>query len=198
MDLELNYIQLDALREVGNIGAGNAATALSQLINKKIDMSVPQVDLLPFEEMLKRVGNEDDMFVAVLLKVFGEAPGNILFIMEYERSKNLGEIMLQGLGDLTDEIYISVFQEIGNILGNSFIGAIGKLTDLNMISSVPAVAVDMLAAILSTSFMDAEQFSDLVLAIDTNFIENEIESGGNIFFIPKPGSLNKILTKLGL
>lgn len=198
MDIELNFIQLDALKEVGNIGAGNAATALSQLINKKVEMAVPEVDLLPFEEMIKRLGQEDDRFMAVLLKVFGDAPGNILFIMNFERAQILADTMLRELGDFSEEIFTSMFQEIGNILGNAFINAIGKLTGLNMITSVPAAAVDMLAAILSTSFMDAEQYSDLVLAIDTNFIENERESGGNIFYIPKPGSLNKILRKLGL
>lgn len=198
MELNLNELQLDALREVGNIGSGNSATALSQMTGKKIDMSVPQVDVLPFEEMLKRVGSEEEIVVAVLLKVFGDAPGNILFFMDNERAEAFSKMFLENYGEITEEIYASLFQEVGNILGNSYINAIAQLTGLKLMTSVPAVAMDMLAAILSTSFMDAGQLSDYVLAIDTNFIEDNRESGGNFFYIPRPGSLNTILTKLGL
>lgn len=203
LDLTLSEIQLDALREVGNIGAGNAATALSQMMNAKVDMTVPQVDILLFNEMLEKLGSEEEIVVAVLLKVFGDAPGNILFLIEESKSKDFASAMLQGFSsnvEINDEIFMSLFQEIGNILGNSYINAISKLTGLSLITSVPAVAVDMLVAILTTSFMDAEQFSDYVLAIDTNFIdENQnSESGGKFFYIPKPDSLNKILVNLGL
>lgn len=195
----LNDLQLDALREVGNIGAGNAATALSQMIDRKVDMSVPVVDVLPYEKMVNRIGNEEDLVVAVLLKVFGDAPGNILFVMNYDKAQEFAQTLLQGYSDVPEEVYMSVFQEIGNILGNSYINAIAKLAGLNLVSSVPAVAVDMLAAIISTTFMDAEQYSDQVLAIDTNFIDSSENkgSGGNFFFIPKPGSLDKVLEKLG-
>lgn len=199
MDESLNELQLDALREIGNIGAGNAATALSQILNKKIDMMVPKVDVLPFEEAVRKIGNEEEVVVAVLLKVFGDAPGNILFIMDKEKSEEFSAVMLAGFGDVPEDMHTSVFQEIGNILGNSYIGAISQLTGLTLISSVPAVATDMLVAVLTTTYLDAEQFSDYVLSIDTNFIdEDNKESGGSIFYIPKPGSLDKILTKLGL
>jgi chemotaxis protein CheC len=200
LDIVLSEMQLDALKEVGNIGAGNAATALSQLIDRKVDMTVPVVDVLPFDQMVNRIGNEEDLVVAVLLKVFGDAPGNILFLMKYEKAQDFAQTLLQGFSDVSEEVYMSVFQEIGNILGNSYINAISKLTGLSLVSSVPAVAIDMLVAVLSTTFMDAEQYSDYMLAIDTNFIEgiDKKESGGNFFYIPKPGSLNKILSNLGL
>lgn len=200
LDITLNEIQLDALREVGNIGAGNSATALSQMLNRKIDMTVPEVSILPYDEMIHRVGNEEDEVVAVLLKVFGDAPGNLVFIMNYEKAQDFAGIMLQGFTESSDEIYMSVFQEIGNILGNSYINAINKLTKLSLVTSIPGVAIDMLTAVLSSSFIDAEQYSDHVLAIDTNFIEgmDKRESGGNFFYIPRPGSLNKILNNLGL
>jgi chemotaxis protein CheC len=203
LEMRLSDLQLDALREVGNIGSGNAATALSQLLGRKINMQVPRVDVLLFNDMLQNIGNEEDPFVAVLLKVFGDAPGNILFMMKYEKAQELSKVLLEGFGEVTEELYTSVFQEIGNILGNSYINAISKLTGLNLVSSVPSVAIDMLSAVLSASFMDAEQFSDYVLVIDTNFIENieglnDVESGGVFLYIPKPGSLNKILSNLGL
>lgn len=200
MDRELSDIQLDALKEVGNIGSGNAATALSQMLNKKIDMTVPQVDILSYDDMIKRIGNEDDTVVAVLLAAYGDAPGNLLFIMNYDKAQEFSKFLLNGFEDVTEDLYISVFQEIGNILGNSYINAINKLTGLNLMTSVPSVAVDMLIAVLSSSFMAAEQYGDRILAIDTNFIDDldKLESGGNFFYIPRPNSLNKILTKLGL
>lgn len=198
LDRKLSEIQLDALREVGNIGAGNSATALSQMMGKRIDMSLPQVNILSFEDMIKRVGTEEEIVVAVLLKVFGDAPGNILFLMKQDKAQEFAETILGGFSEVTDEIYLSLFQEVGNILGNSYINAISRLTSLSLLTSVPAISIDMLAAVLSSSFMDAQQYSDYVLAIDTNFIEDGKKSGGNFFYIPKPGSLDIILTKLGL
>lgn len=200
MDRELSDIQLDALKEVGNIGSGNAATALSQMLNKKIDMTVPQVDVLTYDDMIKRIGSEEDTVVAVLLAAYGDAPGNLLFIMNYNKAQEFSKFLLNGFEDVTEDLYISVFQEIGNILGNSYINAINKLTGLNLMTSVPSVAVDMLIAVLSSSFMAAEQYGERILAIDTNFIDDldKLESGGNFFYIPRPNSLNKILTKLGL
>ncbi|MDF2675105.1 MAG: chemotaxis protein CheC [Clostridiales bacterium] len=200
MDKELSELQLDALKEVGNIGSGNAATALSQMLNKKIDMTVPEVDLLPYDEMIKRIGSEEDLVVAVLLGAYGDAPGNLLFIMNYEKAQEFSKVLLNGFEDVSEDLYISVFQEIGNILGNSYINAINRLTGLNLVTSVPAVAVDMLTAVLSSSFMASEQFGENILAIDTNFIDNidKLESGGNFFYIPRPNSLNIILAKLGL
>jgi chemotaxis protein CheC len=203
LDIYLNEVQLDALREVGNIGAGNAATALSQMINRRVNMAVPQIDILEYDEMLRRVGKEDDLVVAVLLKVLGDAPGSILFVINLDKAQELSKQLLQGFSEVSEEIYMSVFQEIGNILGNSYLIAITKITGLNLLTTVPAVAVDMLSAVLSTCFIDAEQFNDYILAIDTNFIDSiegidEFESGGFFFYIPRPGSLNKILTNLGL
>jgi chemotaxis protein CheC len=200
LDKELSELQLDALKEVGNIGSGNAATALSQMLNKKIDMTVPEVDLLPYDEMIKRIGSEEDLVVAVLLGAYGDAPGNLLFIMNYEKAQEFSKVLLNGFEDVSEDLYISVFQEIGNILGNSYINAINRLTGLNLVTSVPAVAVDMLTAVLSSSFMASEQFGENILAIDTNFIDNidKLESGGNFFYIPRPNSLNIILAKLGL
>ncbi|KRQ85996.1 CheY-P phosphatase CheC [Caloramator mitchellensis] len=198
MDINLTDIQLDALREIGNIGAGNAATALSQMINKKVDMTVPQVDILTFDEMINRIGSEDDLVIAVMLKVFGDAPGNILFVLNEESAEKLSKILLTGYEAVSEEIYFSLYQEIGNILGNSYLNSLAMFTGINLVSSVPAVAYDMLAAILSSTFIDAEQYSDYILAIDTKFVEDDNEPGGNFFFIPKPGSLQTILNKLGL
>lgn len=198
LERNLNEIQIDALKEVGNIGSGNAATALSQMLNKKIDMTVPKVNILPFETTIEEAGKEEEPVIAVMLKVYGDAPGNILFVMNNETAKDITKMLLAGFDDVTEDIYISAYQEIGNIMGNSYINAISRLTGLSLLTSVPAITMDMLGAILSSTFLDAEQYSDYVLSIDTNFIQDGTEKETNFFFIPKPGSLKKILNNLGL
>lgn len=198
MKNEFNDLQIDALKEVSNIGAGNAATALSQMLEKKVDMLVPEVNILSFNEMVEKSGNEEEIVVAVILKVYGDAPGDILFTMNEKEAQYFAKTLLCNFKDVNEEVYLSTFQEIGNILGNSYLNAIGKFTGLNLVTSVPVVATDMFAAILTSTFMDAEQYSDCVLAIDTNFIEDTKEAGANFFFIPTPGSLNKILENIGL
>lgn len=194
----MSDMQLDALKEIGNIGAGNAATVLSQMVNKKIDMTVPQVSVLPFEKMIEKIGSEEEIVKAILLKVFGDAPGDILYVMKTSSASSTVDILLKDFKDVSEEVYNSAYQEIGNILGNSYINAITKVTGLNMMTSVPMVCEDMLAAIITSSFMDAEQYDDNVLSIDTRFSEDEKETGGFFIYIPKPGSLEKILNNLGL
>lgn len=201
--MELNELQLDALKEVGNIGSGNAATALSQLLGKSIDMRVPQVDILQYPELIRKMGNEEDAYVGVLLKVYGDAPGNILFMLEVSKAQEFSKILLSNEDTFDSEMGLSMFQEIGNILGNSYINAICRLTRLNLVTSVPAVCIDMLSALLTASFIEAEQYNDYVLAIDTSYNESNRgvdvnKSGGTFLLIPKPGSLQIILSNLGL
>lgn len=201
LEKDLSEFELDALREISNIGSGNAATVLSQLVNKKIDMTVPQVDVLPFNDMIRKIGAEDEKFVAVLLRVFGDAPGNILYLMGYEKAESVMKYMLKDYKEYNtenEELSTSVYQEIGNILGNSYLNAISKMTGLTLMTSVPAVAIDMLAAILTTSFIYAQQYDDYVLAIDTHFIDDNKDIGGYFIYIPSPGSLDKILKNLGI
>lgn len=203
MDIELSELQLDALKEVGNIGSGNAATALSQLLGRSIKMRVPQIDILKFPDFIKKMGNEEDVFVGVLLKVYGDYQGSILYLLQVNRAEELSKLLLDNKYELDSELGISMFQEIGNILGNSYLNAISRLTGLNLVTSVPAVCIDMLSALLTASFLEAEQYSDYVLAIDTSYSEgsrkaDDQKSGGTFLLIPKPGSLSIILSKLGL
>lgn len=199
-EIQLSDIQLDALKELGNIGAGHAATALSKMRNEMIDMTVPKVEVLPFVNMLHRVGKDDDEVVGVLLKVYGDVPGNLLYIMNYEKAKKFGEAFLGGYGEVSEEMFISLYQELGNILSNAYIRAIGDMTGLEFSTSVPAVTTDMLAAVFTTCFLDAEQQGDNVIAIDTRFIIDGNTDNGNgyFFYIPVPGTLKKILERLGL
>lgn len=193
----LNSMQLDALREVGNIGVGNSATALSQLLNRKIDMTVPAVNLIPFDDVFAAIGGEDEV-IGVIVRVLGDIPGNILFIFEREVALNLIEVLIGIKEDAFSEMGNSVLCEIGNIISSSYMNAIAKFTNLVITASVPAVTYDMLGAILSTTFIEAGQYDEMVLDIETNFLQDNSAISGHFYYIPMPGSLEKILNALGV
>lgn len=194
---EFSSFQLDTLREVGNIGAGNAATALSQLLNKKIDMTVPSINLIPFDTIFSKMDG-DRVVVGVIVRVLGDTPGNILLILD----KNAAFEIIKDLTGINDdhltEMGSSVIAEVGNIIASSYMNAISKFTNLVMTPSVPAITFDMLGAILSTTFIESSQFDDYVLDIETAFLKNEKEISGHFYYVPKPGSLDKILAALGV
>ena len=194
-----NPLQIDALREVGNIGAGNSATALSQLLNKKIDMSVPSINVVPFRDIFSRIGGED-LVAGVIVRVLGDTPGNILFVFNKETALGIIESLTGECSDQISEMGNSVLCEIGNIISGSYLNAISKLTNLTIVQSVPAVATDMLGAILSTTFIESGQYDDYVLDIETEFRQGEHAEtlGGHFYYIPMPGSLEKILNTLGV
>lgn len=193
-----NFFQLDALKEVGNIGAGNAATALSQLLNRKIDMTVPAVNIIPFRDIFSGIGGEE-LVVGVIVRVLGDTPGNILFVFDKDTALNIIESLTGEKCEQITEMGNSVLCEIGNIISSSYMNAIARLTNLVIMPSVPAVTTDMLGAILSTTFIESGQFDDSVLDIETEFIQSITEKvGGHFYYVPMPGSLEKILNILGV
>lgn len=194
---ELTSFQLDVLREVGNIGTGNAATALSQLLNKKIDMTVPSINIISFDDIFNKVDG-DKVVMGVVVRVLGDTPGNILFILGKEPAFEIINDLTGSDDDHLTQMGSSVIAEVGNIIACAFMNAISKLTNLEMIASVPAVTYDMLGAILSTTFIESSQFDDYVLDIETTYLKDAKEIGGHFYYIPKPGSLEKILTALGV
>ena len=193
----LTEIQLDALREVGNIGAGNAATALSQLISKKVDMTVPAVNVISFNEIFDKIGGEE-LVIGVIVRVLGDAPGNILFIFQEKIALELIEQLTGSKESSISDMGSSVLAEVGNIISSTYMNAISKLTGLLITPSVPATTSDMLGAILSTTFIESGQFDDYVLDIETMFLQNNETVSGNFYYIPMPGSLEKILNSLGI
>lgn len=197
--LEFNSMQLDALREVGNIGAGNAATALSQLLNKKVDMTVPAVNIIPFNDIISNLGAEE-VVIGVLVRVLGDTPGNILFVFEVDVALNIIESLTGIKEEVVSEMGYSVLCEIGNIISASYMNAISKFTNLSIMPSVPAVNYDMLGAILSTTFIEAGQYDEDVLDIETIFLNGDTgeDIGGHFYYIPMPGSLERILNTLGV
>ncbi|WP_375143122.1 chemotaxis protein CheC [Paenibacillus sp. D2_2] len=192
---------MDVLKEVGNIGAGNAATALSRLLNKPIDMAVPKVQMLPFEAISDQVGGAEQVVLAVFLRVEGDAPGNLFFILSPEAAKKLLH-RLAGFevsdGEDFSEMEWSALSEIGNILAGSYLSSLADFTMLQMTPTVPALALDMAGAILSYGLLQFGEMGDSALLIDTTFIEGQHEVEGQFFLIPDPESFAKIFTALGV
>ncbi len=197
MSIEFNDIQIDALREVGNIGIGNAATAMSKILGRKIQITVPRVNVIQVEEIFSKL-DEDEIVYAVIARVLGDAPGNLLFVFDKDTIIKIVESLVGEQGDELSEVGFSVLAEIGNIIFATYMNSIGQLTNLKLYPSVPAVTKDMLCAILSTTFIESGQYSDEALDIETDFIQESEELKGNFYYIPMPGSLEKILESLGL
>lgn len=192
----LTSMQLDALKEVANIGTGNAATALSQLLNKKVDMTVPSINIISLEDIFSNIGEEE--VVSVIVRVLGDIPGNILFVFEKETAFDMVASLTGEKSDHLTEMGDSVICEVGNIISSSYMNSISRFTQLNATPSVPAVTYDMLGAILSTTFIESGQYDEYVLDIETIFIEDDSEINGHFYYIPVPGSLEKILGSLGI
>ncbi|MDQ0203755.1 chemotaxis protein CheC [Pectinatus haikarae] len=199
--LNLSAMQLDAIREIGNVGAGNSATALSQLINKKIDMDVPSVSVVPLADVPDLVGGPDTMVAGIFLRVYGKAPGSVLFLMPRESAFYLVEHLLgeqkSADGELT-EMDQSALMEIGNILAGAYLNALSYYTKLTLLPSIPAMAVDMAGAILNVVIVQLGQMGDHALVIETQFLSEDDGINGHFFLIPDSGSLQIILNAVGV
>jgi len=196
----LDDIKKDALREVGNIGAGNAATAFSEVLDRKIEIDVPSVEIIPLEDVSTITGSEEDHVAGVLFKVSGDAPGTILFVFPSSTIKYLVEVVMDKKIEPEEmgEMEVSLLKELGNILSGSYLKSIGDMTDLNMNQSIPGFSYDMAGAILSSTMISASSTGENVLLIETEFMDGENKIEGYFFFIPEVESLSIILNSLGL
>ena len=192
---------MDVLKEIGNIGAGHAATALSKLMDKPVDMLVPSVRIVPFEEIADSVGGPEQVVIAIFLRVEGDTPGNLFFILTFESSKKLLR-SLAGIdvaeGEEYSELEISALAEIGNILAGSYLTSLADFTRLQMSPTVPSLAIDMAGAILSYGVLQFGHMGDQALLIDTKFLDGPDEMKGHFFLIPDPESIGKIFVALGV
>ena len=200
-ELNLSPIQLDALREIGNVGAGNSATALSQIINKRIDMNVPKVALVPIEAVPDLVGGPDTIVVGVFLRVYGRAPGNILFLLPQKSAFYLVDTLMgreHGTTTKLDFMDESALMEIGNILSGAYLNAFFNFTHISMLPSIPALAMDMAGAILNVILVQLGQMGDQALVIETEFLAEDDGINGHFFLVPDPGSLGILIKGVGV
>lgn len=198
----LTKIQLDALREVGNIGSGNAASALAQFLNRKIDMAVPSASILDFKEIPELLGGAGTRVMGIFLKVLGEISGRFLLLIPESTSIKLLQTLIPGC-EITDplkmsELESSCMREVGNILAGAFLNALSALTQTPMLNSLPSMTFDMAGAMIDSIVADMTAVSDKVLMIETSFIESEEDLRIHIFLLPEPKSLNILLQKIGV
>lgn len=201
---QLNDIQYDVLREIGNIGAGNATTALSQMLNQKMDMSVPKVALVPFNEISDVMGSEDQTVVGIMLGFEGDVEGMMMVLFDTKSAHHLvNTLMMRDKEDGVEEgaefsdMDMSALNEIGNIVSGSYLTAISKLTNLKMISTVPEMTIDMIGALLSVPASEFGKYGDKLLLIQSQFGELDFVNG-YFLMIPELNSYDKLLESLGV
>lgn len=196
----LNSLQIDVLKEIGNIGAGNAVTALSEMVAKRVDMKVPKVNIVEFKEVADLVGGAEVLVAGIYFRLYGDLSGSIMFLIDKNSSKLLTNLLL-GKNDTISELSemeLSALQEIGNILAGSYLSALSSLTGLTISVSVPSIAIDMAGAIMSVPVILFGQVGDHVLLIETEFIEGSNHVKGNFFLIPDEESFEILLKSLGV
>lgn len=205
---DLSAIQFDVLKELGNIGAGNATTALSQLINAKIDIGVPQVKLLEFNQIPEVVGSEEKVMVGIMLMLAGDVRGMMMFMMEPEVAKVIVDTLMCGMCPVDknsmefNEMEQSAVMEIGNIIAGAYLRALGELTGLTFDITVPMIQIDMVGAILSVPAIEFGKLGDKVLIIETAFDDEVVRSKnavkGYYLLVPEVESYEKMLSALGV
>lgn len=190
----------DVLKELGNIGAGNAMTALSQMLGCKIDMKVPQVSLLDFSKLGDFIGGEEQVMVGVFLGVEGDITGSMLFLVEKKSAKHLINKVMMGMGDPGEDftdMELSAMQEVGNIITGAYLNSLSTITNLTILPSPPSLTVDMAGAIMSVPAIEFGIYGDKILMIQSQFFD-EIEIDGYFVLVPDIDSYAKILSSLGM
>ena len=189
----------DVLKELGNIGAGNATTALSQMMQCKVDMSVPQVKLMEFKELGQIMGGEEIIMAGIYLGIEGDIAGSIMFLLEKQAARHLvNKLMGTSVeGEEFSEMEFSALKEVGNIITAAYLNSLSSLTNLKILPSVPDLTVDMAGAILSVPAIEFGTLGDKMLLIQTQFFD-EVVLDGYFILVPNLDSYGKILSALGL
>ncbi|MGL4761216.1 MAG: chemotaxis protein CheC [Sarcina sp.] len=195
---KLTNIQLDALKEISNIGAGNAATALSVLLGTPIDMEIPFIKIIDIEGIYNNISLEQ-IVVGVLIEAKGEVEGNILFLFKEEVASEVIKKFTGEAGNTFNELGESVVCEFGNIISSTYMNAISEFTGLSMIAGVPAIAHDIEGAVIPSMFIatveDAEKILEIKIILK-GFDGEEV--GADFYYLPKENSLEKIFKSIGL
>lgn len=198
---EMNSAEYDVLKEIGNIGAGNATTALSQMIQTRVDMEVPVVQLLPLEELPDIVGGAENILTGILFRLEGDLDGMIMFVTERMASVHLLNLLFQN-SDRTEEhlseMDLSALNEIGNIIVGAYLSSMSGLTGLTINTTVPSMAIDMAGAILSVPAIEFGMLGDNALLIQSCFRDEQIKVNGYFILIPTMDSYKKIMKSLGM
>lgn len=197
---EVNNMYVDVLREIGNIGAGNATTAIANMLGDKIDMKVPSVKLMEVSKLGSAVCAEEDTIIGIFLEVQNDIEGSMMFLLDIESGHYMVNKLMgrdPSYRENFDEMDLSALKEIGNIIAASYLSALASLTNMVITPSVPFIAVDMAASILSVPAIEFGMFGDNALMIQTE-ISGDFAINGYFILMPEQDSYEKILTSLGI
>ena len=197
---EINEKYFDVLKEIGNIGAGNATTAIANMLNLRIDMSVPNVELMEVESIGTAIGSEEQIVVGIMLGVETDINGSMMYLMDIPSAHHLVNRLMMRDADYNedfDEMDLSALKEIGNIISSAYLSALSGLTKLTITPTVPYISIDMAAAILSVPAIQFGMVGDKALLINTK-IGDDMGINGYFILMPEGDSYEKILVSLGL
>lgn len=197
---QINKMYPDVLTEIGNIGAGNATTAVANMLGIKINMSVPHVELTPVEQIVSAIGAEDEVVVGIMLGVENDITGSMMFLMDMPSAHHLVNRLMMRNPDYNadfDEMDLSAIKEIGNIIAGAYLSALSGLTNMKITPTVPYVAIDMAGAILSVPAIQFGMVGDNALMIKTE-MGDDLDISGYYILMPEGDSYQKILSALGL
>lgn len=207
-DFSLTPKHFDALQEIGNIGAGNAVTALSKMFDKRIDMELSNIKVLDFNDVSAFIGGAEEIVTAVLTKIHGEKlDGIMMFMMEYKCCHILIDNLLnpdraaadkKSEGEALTEMELSAITEVGNILTSSYLNAISELLNKRIGTSVPFLSIDMAGAILSVPAIEFSKVSDKVLFVESNFKFDNIDTRGYFLLVPDLDAFKHIFSLIGM
>jgi chemotaxis protein CheC len=192
---QFNDLQLDALRELANIGSGTASTALSAMLGRSVDISVPTAAALPFADAVDAIGPAERVVTGVVIGVKGDMAATVLLLLGEGDAATLCGLL--GV-DPADEMAISALGEIGNIVGASYINALGAMTGLEMEPEPPLSATDMLGAIVATVLAGRSADDDIALVLDSDLTVEGEDCSIGFLLVPSQGGVQELLTRLGL
>lgn len=199
----LHALQRDALREVANIGAGHAATALSQLTNRTIMISVPEVTVSRLEDVPEILGRADDVVAAVLMHMMGDLTGRTLVIFPETSARLLCDILLRrpmGTTAAFGDMEQSGLKEVGNILSSAYLNALSDFMGMMLVPSVPSLAIDLCGAVLTSTYLNFGYDRDYVFCVETEFIfeDPQLKLHGHFLLLPDLASLRAIFDAIRL
>ncbi len=200
---DLKELQLDGLKESANIGGGHAATALSQMLGKKVGVEVPKIEILPIEKTSELLGKDVGVILAALTKFFGDVTGRTLIVMGDDDAKTLVKILLNK--EMTEDIEIddmgiSSLKEVANILCSSYLNATSEFLGLMLLPSVPFIIRDDFRAIISSVYLEFTEDEEYVFCVKTifHFSDPKKELEAYLLLIPDTGGLINILKAMDL
>lgn len=201
MTNQLTPEQTDALKEIVTIGAGNAATALSQMIKKKVIIDVPKVNLISIEESADVFGGAETLVTTVYLQLLGDISGVILFSFKKDEANHLAD-MLQGFDigktRVLNTMAQSALKETTTILSGAYLNAMSKLLNMRLLVSSPGFAQDMAGAVVDAILAETSKEADYAIIMDTELSITSEKIMAYFFFIPDMESLDKIMEAMGV